>query len=212
VKSLLAYGYAFLVSSVIHLAAVWAGETIFQAGNSYSLSETPAAATCLRLDLILTGDTRPVLKKKASSSEQGITAVGKTDSGVYQDKEKRILSEDKEEPQAASDEEVGFSAWQAGGGGPNRYLKPRPVQEIKSIYPLEARMREQEGFVNLKVSVDATGGIEKINLVRSCGFSILDQAALEAVKNTLFAPAFYEGKPVAGQVIIRIDFRLNDKN
>ncbi|MEJ2665289.1 MAG: energy transducer TonB, partial [Spirochaetia bacterium] len=64
------------------------------------------------------------------------------------------------------------------------------------------------GVVLYRVSVNADGKIDGIELIRSSGFPVLDQAAREAVMRTAFVPAFWMNRPLADQVTIRIKFEL----
>jgi len=75
-------------------------------------------------------------------------------------------------------------------------------------YPSSAKRRNIEGKVLLEVLVDANGNAEKIVISRSSGFAILDNAALEAVKNWRFVPAKKAGKAVAAQVTVPIEFKI----
>ena len=75
-------------------------------------------------------------------------------------------------------------------------------------YPASAKRRNIEGKVLLEVSVNADGEAAKVRISRSSGFPILDNAALEAVKNWRFIPAKKSGKAVAAQVIVPIEFKI----
>ncbi len=92
--------------------------------------------------------------------------------------------------------------------GDDRYRKPRPVNAINPPYPPGAKLRKEQGVVLYRVSVNADGKIDGIELVRSSGFPVLDQAAREAVMRTAFVPAFWMNRPLADQVTIRIKFEL----
>ncbi len=91
------------------------------------------------------------------------------------------------------------------GGG--LYQKPRPLAEINPVYPLGARLRNEQGEVVYRVFVSATGRIERIERARTSGVEELDEAAHAALLRTGFSPAFLRGKPIAGQVLIRITFK-----
>lgn len=75
-------------------------------------------------------------------------------------------------------------------------------------YPRSARMRKQEGTVFVDVKVSAAGAVQSARLSRSCGFDILDEAALNAVRRWRFIPAERGGVPVAANVIVPIKFVL----
>ena len=72
----------------------------------------------------------------------------------------------------------------------------------------EARRRRQQGTVLLSVRVGASGEPESVALARSSGSVALDEAALAAVRSWQFEPALQEGRPVASEVEIPIQFEL----
>lgn len=75
-------------------------------------------------------------------------------------------------------------------------------------YPTSAKRRNIEGKVLLEVLVSVDGNAQKVVVSRSSGFAILDNAALEAVKNWRFVPAKKAGKAVAAQVTVPIEFKI----
>ena len=87
----------------------------------------------------------------------------------------------------------------------------KPESEIhnpKPVYPLLARQRGQEGETLLLVSVDAAGRVLAVDVARSSGFSLLDDAAVKGVKQWRFSPAIRNGVAVAGEVLLPVLFRL----
>ena len=75
-------------------------------------------------------------------------------------------------------------------------------------YPAMAKRRGYQGEVVLHVLVDSRGSVSEIEIKATSGHSILDRAALAAVKRWRFFPATVGGKPVAMWVDVPIDFRL----
>jgi protein TonB len=80
----------------------------------------------------------------------------------------------------------------------------------KPDYPSIAKDRGWEGKVLLKVEVSAAGHSESVNIHKSSGHEILDEAAVEAVKQWKFIPAKRGDTPVASSVIVPITFKLDD--
>jgi protein TonB len=78
-------------------------------------------------------------------------------------------------------------------------------------YPVAARRRGQEGMVLLSVLVSEAGLPREIQLARSSGAPVLDEAALEAVKGWKFVPARQGERPVAAWVEVPIRFRLENR-
>lgn len=77
-------------------------------------------------------------------------------------------------------------------------------------YPSVARRRGIEGTVTLAVLVSAQGLASEVQLARSSGSTLLDEAALEAVRRWRFLPALAGGRAVEARVLVPIAFRLVD--
>ena len=75
-------------------------------------------------------------------------------------------------------------------------------------YPAAARRAQEEGRVVLRVFVNATGEVEKVEVRTSSGAQSLDESALQTVKHWKFVPARQGDKPVAASVLVPISFRL----
>lgn len=92
----------------------------------------------------------------------------------------------------------------------------RTLQEIKPIYrsnpppkyPRMARRKKYQGVVILDVLVNQNGGVGDIRIFRSSGYSILDKAAINAVKGWLFEPGKRGDMPVDMRVTVPVHFRL----
>lgn len=75
-------------------------------------------------------------------------------------------------------------------------------------YPQESRHRREQGEVLLRVELDETGGIERVSVVQSSGFSRLDEAARLAVAMWHCEPARLAGRPVPAVAMQRLEFSL----
>ena len=76
-------------------------------------------------------------------------------------------------------------------------------------YPAIARRQKLQGTTILRVLVNPEGRPESVTLNKSSGIRILDETALDAVKQWLFVPARCGAKAVSAWVDIPIRFRLN---
>ena len=85
---------------------------------------------------------------------------------------------------------------------------PKPHKTIKPDYPKGARQRGEQGEVILEIRVNAAGIVDRVDVVSSCGFSELDEAAVRAARTARFTPAKSGGSPVASTARLRLDFRL----
>ncbi|MGH7739784.1 MAG: energy transducer TonB [bacterium] len=88
--------------------------------------------------------------------------------------------------------------------------KPAYFRNPPPPYPEQARRLKEEGLVRLAVEVDAQGNVTSVSVSKSSGFSDLDEAALDTVKNWEFKPAHLAGIAVSTSVNIPVLFRLKD--
>ena len=79
----------------------------------------------------------------------------------------------------------------------------------KPVYPPLAVNRGWEGKVLLRVSVSAEGAPLSVSIHQSSGHESLDDSAVEAVEKWKFIPAKKGDKPVPCNVIVPINFSLN---
>ncbi len=89
------------------------------------------------------------------------------------------------------------------------YHKPELLGEILPRYPLTARRQEQEGLIKLKAWIKSSGRVERVEVLISSGYPVLDMAASKAVKRARFKPAEMYSNTVEGSVIISISFQLD---
>lgn len=105
----------------------------------------------------------------------------------------------------AGDEETGvYSAGMPGITPPVYDRTPQPN------YPEASRRRREEGELLLKVEVLANGRVGRLDMVKSSGFALLDEAALRTVRNWRFKAALKGREAVICWVNIPISFRLNN--
>ena len=75
------------------------------------------------------------------------------------------------------------------------------------VYPESARRLKQEGRVLLDVALNEAGKVIQVQVARSTGFPVLDEAAIQAVRNwTLDIPAHPERR-----LFIPVTFKLESK-
>lgn len=84
------------------------------------------------------------------------------------------------------------------------YLNNPPPQ-----YPIRARRRKEQGTVMLDVFVSTAGTSKWVAIGQSSGIDILDEAALEAVKQWKFVPARRGSEIVEAKVRVPVIFKLN---
>ncbi|WP_334188333.1 energy transducer TonB [Noviherbaspirillum sp.] len=82
------------------------------------------------------------------------------------------------------------------------------LQAPQPEYPPLAKRMGEEGKAILRVLVNDKGRPEKIELQKSTGSALLDEAARQAVARALFKPFMEDGKPVAAYAIVPINFQI----
>jgi protein TonB len=83
---------------------------------------------------------------------------------------------------------------------------PRKVFDAAPKYPELARAAHQQGIVILEATIDASGRVESTHVLRS--IPLLDEAALEAVRQWRFTPALLNGVPIPIVMTVTVRFTL----
>jgi protein TonB len=76
-------------------------------------------------------------------------------------------------------------------------------------YPRLALKEGWEGKVILRIKVLPNGKVGGVTVQQSAGRTVLDEAALEVAQNWTFVPATQGGKPIAGWVLVPVEFHTN---
>ena len=85
---------------------------------------------------------------------------------------------------------------------------PKPKHTIKPKYPSESRKRGEQGSVGIEFIVSSDGSAKSISVVSTSGFPLLDEAAINAVREARFTPAKSNGKTIDFPTRIKLDFIL----
>lgn len=85
---------------------------------------------------------------------------------------------------------------------------PIGVVDIRKFYPQEARKKEIEGVVTLKLLIDSDGSLAKIDIISDPGEG-LGQAALKVMAEYRCTPGKVNGVAVATSVPFKVRFELN---
>jgi len=98
---------------------------------------------------------------------------------------------------------MGGGAYRIGGG----VSPPSVIFKVEPEYSEEARKAKFQGTVVLFVVVDEKGNPRDLKVIRPLGLG-LDQKAIEAVAKWRFKPGMKDGRAVAVQATIEVNFRL----
>jgi TonB family protein len=85
---------------------------------------------------------------------------------------------------------------------------PRFINQVKPLYPDSAKHAGIEGVVILQVDIDATGVVMDVEVIQGLG-SGCDEAAVAAMKQSTFTPAYAGSEPVPVRIKIPYRFEIN---
>jgi len=85
-------------------------------------------------------------------------------------------------------------------------VAPRKTEDMRPIYPDIARQARIEGTVVMEAVLDPSGRVTQLHVIKSV--PMLDQAALDAVRQWRYTPSVYGGRPVSVLVTITVRFTL----
>jgi TonB family protein len=83
---------------------------------------------------------------------------------------------------------------------------PTKIQDVRPVYPPDAMANGIAGVVILEALIDTEGNVESAKVLRS--IPMLDQAALDAVKQWKFTPTLLNGVPVPVLMTVTVNFTL----
>jgi len=83
---------------------------------------------------------------------------------------------------------------------------PQKVTDVAPVYPPLARAARVEGIVILEAVIGEDGGVRDVRVLRSV--QLLDEAAMEAVRQWRFTPTLLNGEPVPVVMTITVAFKL----
>jgi protein TonB len=84
--------------------------------------------------------------------------------------------------------------------------QPTKVHDVKPIYPPIAQSARVQGVVIIEATIGPDGRVKEAKVLRS--IPLLDQAALDAVKQWQFTPTLLNGVPVPVIMTVTVNFTL----
>jgi periplasmic protein TonB len=83
---------------------------------------------------------------------------------------------------------------------------PRKLVHVAPIYPAIAQQAHAEGTVIMEATIDVRGNVTDVRVLRS--HPLLEQAALDAVRQWKFTPTLLNGAPVPIIMTVTVNFTL----
>jgi len=87
---------------------------------------------------------------------------------------------------------------------------PKLIKKVEPVYPAIAMEARVEGVVILEVTTDIYGKVKNIKVLRS--IPLLDQAAIDAVKQWEYEPLFIDSKPRGVIFTATVFFKLHNRH
>ncbi|HRU33623.1 MAG TPA: energy transducer TonB, partial [Candidatus Paceibacterota bacterium] len=84
--------------------------------------------------------------------------------------------------------------------------QPKLIHRVEPIYPEIARQARVEGVVILECTTDIYGRVQTVKVLRSV--PLLDQAAIDAVKQWVYEPMVINGRPRGVIFTVTLTFKL----
>ena len=83
---------------------------------------------------------------------------------------------------------------------------PTKIRDVRPVYPSIAQSARVQGIVIIEATIGVTGAVEEAKVLRSV--PLLDEAALDAVKQWQFTPTLLNGLPVPVIMTVTVNFTL----
>jgi protein TonB len=84
---------------------------------------------------------------------------------------------------------------------------PHKIKDVAPVYPQIAQISRIEGTVILDAVIGENGRVRDVRVVRS--FPMLDQAAVDAVRQWIYTPTLLNGEPVPVIMTVTVAFKLH---
>lgn len=83
---------------------------------------------------------------------------------------------------------------------------PQKITDIAPVYPALAKIAHVDGVVVLEAVIGEDGTVRDVRVLRS--IQLLDEAAMEAVRQWRFTPTLLNGEPVPVVMTVTVAFKL----
>jgi TonB family protein len=133
-----------------------------------------------------------IAAKAAGDKATSDAAVGKVNADAVAAKEKADA--------AAARAKAIKAAVRVGG----RIMAPKKIKDVKPVYPAIAQSAHVSGVVTIEATIGPDGKVVDARVVRS--IPLLDQAALDAVRQWEYLPTLLNGVPVPVLMTVTINF------
>jgi TonB family protein len=155
------------------------------------------------LDAELKAQEGKLIKSYDKTKELAVAAKAAADKAAADavaGKEKADAVAAKQKEAAAAREKARLAAVRPGG----RIMEPKKIKDVPPVYPPLAQSARVSGAVTIEATIGADGKVVDAKVVKS--IPLLDEAALEAVRQWEYLPTMLNGVPVPVLVTVTINF------
>ena len=85
--------------------------------------------------------------------------------------------------------------------------EPKKLKNVSPVYPDIAKQARVQGVVILECTISPQGKVTDVKVLR--GIPLLDQAAIDAVKQWVYTPTLLNGVPVPVIMTVTVNFKLS---
>ena len=85
--------------------------------------------------------------------------------------------------------------------------EPKKLKAVAPVYPDIAKQARVQGVVILECTISPQGKVNDVKILR--GIPLLDQAAVEAVRQWVYTPTLLNGVPVPVIMTVTVNFKLS---
>lgn len=85
--------------------------------------------------------------------------------------------------------------------------EPKKIRNVAPVYPEIAKQARVQGIVILECIISPQGQVTEVKVLR--GIPLLDQAAIDAVKQWIYTPTLLNGVPVPVIMTVTVNFKLS---
>jgi len=144
------------------------------------------------------------LAKPKVSPGRRTQTVGEPDAGINLTSDDQPDAESLNTGLAVSNNQPSAPAAPLPVGGDVKQAKL--ISSVPPVYPMLAKNQHVSGNVMVDALIDANGRVTTMKIVS--GPTLLQQAAMDALKQWKYQPATLDGKPVAMHLTVTVQFRL----
>jgi protein TonB len=87
--------------------------------------------------------------------------------------------------------------------------EPRKIRNVPPVYPQIAKEARVQGVVILEATIGREGNVTDVKVLRA--IPLLDQAAIDAVRQWVYAPTLLNGEPVPVIMTVTVNFKLSSQ-